>query len=140
MGRVGFVFDLDFENEFAVKKIFLDDKYIKKKFLVVFTSKSNVLGDYIIYGEKFDLNDCSFFSLSKDLKIDGFDIDLKEKFKIAKVCVNEKQVIDFNYNTFWFEAKRYKEIRNLMYINDFRVSLEDEIKRRIIDLYEFFNK
>lgn len=138
LGKIGFVFVVNLENNFGFENIVLDDKFLEKKYIVIFVEKKSLKGNFIIYSQKFDINNASFFYLSKGLDLSDFYVLENSNFLIGRICTNDKTIVDFENLTFWFSPKDFKSLKFLLNINDFKISLEDEIKKRVLEVFDLF--
>ncbi|MCA9495402.1 MAG: hypothetical protein KC589_00530 [Nanoarchaeota archaeon] len=138
MGKVGFVFEINFEDNFGFDEKFLDEIFLKKKYVVIFVEKKNVSGNYIIYSKKFSLNEGSFFYLSKELNLSDFHVLEDSNFLIGRICTNDRTIVDFENLTFWFSPKDFKSLKFLLNINDLTRPLKEEIVLRVLEIYDLF--
>lgn len=129
---------VNLENNFGFENIVLDDKFLEKKYIVIFVEKKSLKGNFIIYSQKFDINNASFFYLSKGLDLSDFYVLENSNFLIGRICTNDKTIVDFENLTFWFSPKDFKSLKFLLNINDFKISLEDEIKKRVLEVFDLF--
>ena len=138
LGKVGFVFEINFEDNFGFDEKFLDEIFLKKKYVVIFVEKKNVSGNYIIYSKKFSLNEGSFFYLSKELNLSDFHVLEDSNFLIGRICTNDRTIVDFENLTFWFSPKDFKSLKFLLNINDLTRPLKEEIVLRVLEIYDLF--
>lgn len=161
MGKLAFVFEVFSHEVFEKKEVFFgmgdgsleirDERWelgdrsqdkrkpFDKQFIVVFVSTNKTKSDIVIGMHDFLHNDeCKFVFLNSTLGFSDYLIFEGAIFKYAKLCVYEMRVVDFSDLTFWFDVKRYKEIRDILTLNNLEGDLEDELKRRVLKLLEYF--
>ncbi|MCA9459307.1 MAG: hypothetical protein KC550_02035, partial [Nanoarchaeota archaeon] len=84
---------VNLENNFGFENIVLDDKFLEKKYIVIFVEKKSLKGNFIIYSQKFDINNASFFYLSKGLDLSDFYVLENSNFLIGRICTNDKTIV-----------------------------------------------
>jgi len=135
---------------------------IGEKNLIIITKSNKFRGNIILGFENF-LNfenkskknlDFDFFNLSNDLKLDRLS-NFNEKFKYAKIKVNDEKMVDFNDFLFYFTPKDYLPLRNLFLFEDeFDLDrnfdnlnsnpkninfLESKIISKVVEIHNFFS-
>lgn len=135
MGKLGFVFEI-VDDTLTCK--FIGNKYLFNKILV-FVEKENVKGDFIVGCHSLlNIDEMKIVFLSNDLQFEDFLVFDRPKFKYGKVSLAESTFVDFENLTFWFSPQKYKRVRELMFIDDYNIDLDEEILKRINNLLEFF--
>lgn len=105
--------------------------------VVIFTDKNNFEGE-IIVGEIERLSkDCKFYFLDKSLNLEENFIFENTKFKYGKISLAQKTIIDFEFLSFWFSARKYKEIRQI-FDNDLQNINLDFLVLKVVKLYDYF--
>lgn len=136
MTYLGFLFDISSCNS----KI-ISNTEIKKDFIVVFIDfkkpKVNPKDNFIVGINSFKENESEFFYLENN-QLKDFLVFEKALFKSAKIRVYDQKMIDYEYLTFWFEGGDYRQIREILYIDETITNLELEIKTRIKFLINYF--
>lgn len=120
MGYLGFKFDVSKINEVE----FNSKKYLKNN-LIIFVKSNFVKNDKIqIIGEATYLKnkECDFVLLNNNLEFVPFLFIDKPSIIYSKICVNDITIIDFEFSTFWFNAKKFKEI-----YSEFLIEEDDKI-------------
>lgn len=126
MGYLGFVFDLSLLDN---KNFSLNDIDLNTDFLVIFIEKENLIGNHIIgFSNFFKKDNSKFVFLKSNFGFGKFLFFDNTIFKYGKICVNDKKVLDFEFNTIWFSPKDYKILRDLIIINDLNLDLEKRMK------------
>lgn len=153
MGYVGFLFniDLDERREKYIRILNYKSKIhthsltserineiVVKKNIVIFLNLENVNGNFIIGVSSFKEEDCDFFYLNKDFNLEKFLVFEKSNFKVGKILANDKNVIDFDFLTFWFKGESYRLIRETLLIDEDINNLNEEINVRIKFLMNYF--
>lgn len=75
------------------------------------------------------------FLFSNDLGLTDFK--LKSSLPYGRISLGEIQIVDSRDNIFWFNPKNYKEVKQILTIEENK-NLENEIVVRCADLYKFF--
>ena len=116
--------------------MFLNKKPVDKKFLVVFVEKQDIKGDIIVGVHQFKQELCEFVYLSKDLKLHQHIALDSANFKFGKISLGENKVLDFEFLTFWFGIKEYKELWDLLLLNKKNV---DSLSHLVVKLLTYFS-
>lgn len=130
MGDLGFIFNLEeIENK---KNISLNNiKLDTKKYITIFIENKNIRGNHLIGFEKMPKKDESeFFYLKNDLIFSKYIFLSNTLYKYAKISLNDKKVIDFEYNTIWLDVENYKKVLRLLTLNNLR----EDFKSRILKI------
>jgi len=139
MGKLAFVFEVFSHEVFEKKEVYFEEKLFDKKFIVVFVSTSKTKSDIVIGMHDFLHNEeCKFVFLNSTLGFSDYFLFEDAIFKYAKLCVYERKVVDYSDLTFWFDVKRYKQIRDMLTLNNLEGDLEDELRTRVLKLLEYF--
>jgi len=133
LGYLGFLFDIKQNN----REILSLNKDVKEN-IVVFIELEKIKGNYIVGINKFIEDENDFLYLDKDYNLQNFIVFERSNFKIGKISVNDKTVVDFEFLTFWFSGENYRIIRETLLIDESISDLEFEIKNRIKCLINFF--
>lgn len=145
MGKIGFILNIEFENNIEQENLLFNNKKLNKnkKNIIVFLEKENLKGNYLISKKSFFKKEESIYVfMNKYSDLEEFLIFDNSTFKLGKISVSQKTIIDFKHLTFWFNSKKYREIFELLSLNDFEVknnNLDNMIKERTIKLLKYFN-
>ncbi|MDA3855414.1 MAG: hypothetical protein PF569_04085 [Candidatus Woesearchaeota archaeon] len=139
MGNLGFLFEID--DEFYEKNSsFVDKIKLSSRKFVVFVSRDDVKGNYVVSRSNFKSFECDFLFLDKDDKFSSFLTFENSLFKAAKIQVSNKRAVDYVNLTFWLEPKEYKDAYNLLLIRVINNDLSSEILSRVFELYHLLHK
>lgn len=139
MGKLGFVFEVFSHEVFEKKDVYFEGKKFEKQFLVIFILSNKIKSDVVIGMYDFLHKESSqFVYLNSDLGFSPYFIFEDAIFKYGKICVYNTKVVDFRDFTFWFDVKRYKEVRDILTLNNINGNLEDELRRRVLKVLEYF--
>ncbi len=127
MGFLGFKFDISNigEVEFDAKKYF-------SKFIVILVETNRIKDKRILIVGKENFlkkEDCSFIHFNKNLEFKEFLMIENPNFLYSKICVSDKKIVDFEFLTFWFDAKKFKEIYSQFLVRD-----EDELNDKFFQI------
>ena len=59
----------------------------------------------------------------------------ESRFVYGKISLSDKTVLDYEYMTFWFGAKKYREVRQLL---EEEIRDSEDLKNRVLELYDYF--
>ena len=133
MGQIGVIFEIE-KDGLGVVDIFLNKKHIDKSRFVIFVDSDKIKGNYLIGKSRFKQDLCEFFYMDKFSDFSDMLVFDDSKFKFGKVCLAGTTFVDFEYLTFWFSAKDYRVIVELLTIDVFDSNLDSIIKSRIFDI------
>lgn len=139
MGNLGFLFEID-DEVYEKQDLFIGKIKLNSRRFVIFVSRDDINGNYIVGSSNFRAMDCEFLFLDNDNKFNQFLTFENSLFKAAKICVANKRAVDFENLTFWFEPQEYKIAYNLFLIRVNSVDLNIEILSRIFELYHLLCK
>ena len=134
MGNLGFLFEID-EDFYEENYFSIGEFKIENRKFVVFVSRDDLQGNYIVGRSNFRRENCDFLFLDKGNNFSRFLVFDDSLFKAAKILVSNKRAVDYKYLTFWLEAFEYKEIYNLLLIRESVKDLREQIQSRVFELY-----
>lgn len=127
MGNLGFLFKIDFENNFT-----------NKNYVVIFTKSSKFEGNIILGFETFFRKmDSDFYFLNSKLDLIEFIIVEDTKFIYSKITVYQHIQLDFEDFLFRFDPKRYKKLYDNLHILE-SSNLKKDFIQRINDIIKYF--
>jgi len=138
MGKIGFIFEI--EKELLENyKLTINNKQVKTPNIVIFKTIKSINGNYITGKKSFKKDNCAYFEIDKFGDLKKTLILNNSLFKFGKISLAQKTIIDFKYLTFWFNARKYRDLNEILTINQTNSNLNELIKTRTIELLEIFN-
>lgn len=125
MGNLGLIFVNDTQNE-----LLLGDKLVTTKYVAIVIDKKVIEGTLFIGTlPSLDFSKLTCFYLTKDFCLKDFFLLDKKKIKYSKISLSDKKMLDYTYLTTWFGPSRYKQLRQLLLLDDKTYSEKDILKR-----------
>lgn len=120
MSKLGLLFSIESsENQFLV---FVEDEKLKN--------------DIIVGPKKLSyLENIKVFFLSKGLKLEEYSIINPSSIQQAQIHLSKETILDYEFNTFWFNAREYRELRQLFFIEEFS---EKILISKVVDILNYF--
>jgi len=120
MAKLGFLFEINSSKEQFL--VFVNHEKTKND-TIVGASRINILENLRVY------------FLTKTLELKNYSIINWSFIRRAKFHVSKNTVLDYEYNTFWFNSIEYRELRQLFEIEEFSKKI---IISKVIDIVEYF--
>ena len=73
--------------------------------------------------------------LTKSLELKSFPIFSEAKFYYGKISLAKETFIDCEHLTIWFNPNKYRKLKQLF---EEEIDSEDELIKRVIDVYDYF--
>lgn len=150
MGKIGFIFDIELDENYNKENIFFNLKPLNEhKSIIVFLEFSKLQGNYLVGKRQTYNKDESIISfMDKFADFEELLILEDSTFKHAKISLSQKTIIDFKYLTFWFNSKKYRELFELLSINQIdvqadktrenKVNINNFLKTRVLEIITYF--
>lgn len=127
MGNLGFLFKVEFENDFT-----------DKNYVVIFTKSSKFQGNIILgFESSFKKMGCDFYYLDSKFDLIDFVIIEDTKFMYSKISVYQHIQLDFQDFLFRFDPKRYKKLYDNLHIIE-SSNLKQDFIQRVNDFIKYF--